>query len=157
MGIEQQIKRLGERLASMHEQPEGTLLSIKYDTTPHDQDMSLAQVLGTAPIVGAISGTDSLRLRYTTPDGEETMHLPNPNFGPRNPSVQFLAAIGLRPSDIEGETHRFEHSPRIPLVYNDAEDRYMVAQTIIEHGKDQLVHADWNEWDEADVGIETGE
>jgi len=84
-----------------------------------------------------------LIIRFLGPDGDEHTHsVPNGEFGVQNPTMQFLASIDRKPSDIDGTDEDISDEKRqIPVVYDNG--TYHITQQPFTYGKQRLEKADW--------------
>lgn len=91
---------------------------------------------------GVGSGQSVLQIRFTAPDGSVRIHeVPNGNFTIENPALQFLAAIGLKPSDIDGTSYKPPSTVEVPVVADG--DGYVITQQPFTYGKQELEKARW--------------
>lgn len=96
-----------------------------------------------------VNGAPVLRVVFEYAGEEHTHDLPNGEFTLSNPALQFLAYVGLQPTDIDG--NRYVPSQRlvVPVVRN-GEDSYALHNEVLEAGAVNLQNADWTPTVEGD-------
>lgn len=90
---------------------------------------------------------DILRVRFS--DGAETYthDIPNGDFTLDNPALQFMGAIGVSPSTLEGARGRY-----VPIVDARDQDRYgdkALSNILLTAGREMLEQQPWAPDDEA--------
>lgn len=141
---------------AINNQPRGRVLKVRYakKALPSDHPGSAPAAVSSGATFSAATGQDVLEVVFECPEGEETTHIPNSDYEPNNPTLHFLAAIGMQPSDIDGQQEHVEHKDAIvPLVYDNTRDQYAIRADVMERGKKALVDAEWNPWAEDDVAF----
>lgn len=122
----------------------GRVLTIRFTDVQSEQKAAVLD-----PIDGPQGGDiDVLEVRFRAPDGDIYTHnIPNGEYNIMNPAMQFIAYLGLRPTEIEGTYLDVSGEEfRVPLAAtNDGE--YVLNQQCLNTGQQRLVEASWFPYD----------
>lgn len=100
-----------------------------------------------------VNGIPVLRVEFAYKGGTYTHDIPNGDFNVENPTLQFLAYLGLRPSDLDGQ--RLDvGSTTAPLV-RTGENDYAIHADALEMGRERLEDVVWSPM--VDHGREDGD
>lgn len=88
------------------------------------------------------NGASALRVEFTYRGKTYTYDIANGDFRLDNSALQFLAYIGVKPSDFDGQSLSIDHTERVPIVRN-GKDTYAIGVEALEMGADRLEDAVW--------------
>lgn len=96
----------------------------------------------TEPMEGGIGGKDVLRVEFEDQNGETQSHdIPNGGFNVGNPTLQFLAFLDVRPSEMNGTSIDLS-GYTAPLV-RTGRNEYQLANDVLEIGESKLRDKPW--------------
>lgn len=102
------------------------------------------------------NGIPVLRVEFIYEGSAYTHDIPNGEFRFDNPTLQFLAFLGMKPSDIDGTHHELGTHIVAPVV-RDGEDSYALSNEALEAGVEALDHVMWIETPDIDEDDESDE
>lgn len=88
--------------------------------------------------------TSALVVHIRGPDGEMYEHpLENTEWMVHNPTLQFMAVNGFKPSDIDGTSMNVEDWQFLVPVTSDLKGGYLLAEAALSNGVSALNDAEW--------------
>lgn len=93
---------------------------------------------------GRMLQQDIVDVEFEVEDKIYSHKVPNKGWSVQTPALQSLAAIDIRPSDIQGTKINVEERPIfIPVVWNNDNQQYLITKKVFMLGGNKLAEADW--------------